>query len=176
MKTQSIARIGISAALLAVSAWITLPAGPVPFTLQTLVLALLVTALKRSDAVAAVALYLLLGTIGLPVFSGFGAGIGVIVGPTGGFLWGFLLGTAAGTSVRDALRTTCRLSARAAIGGALMLLISYGCGVIQLMIIGSLDVIGAATIAVFPFIIPDVIKLGVGISIGCRTAKALHTA
>lgn len=67
-----------------------MPAG-VPITLQTLAVALCGYCLKWKYGLAAVGTYLLLGGIGLPVFSGFGGGFGWLLGPSGGFLFGFLL-------------------------------------------------------------------------------------
>ena len=93
--TRSLTYIAIGAALIAVLSQISIPLGPVPFTLQTMALALLPAVLDGATACAAVGVYLLLGALGLPVFSGFGSGIASIVGPTGGFLWGFLLGESA---------------------------------------------------------------------------------
>lgn len=176
MDTRQIARAGVSVALLAVSAWMTIPIGPVPFTLQTLALAILPAALDRKTACAAVAVYLLLGAIGLPVFSGFGGGIGSIAGPTGGFLWGFILGMLAGTTVESLLAKRVPLFARSLVASIVLLLISYACGTVQLMIIGSMDALAALAIAVIPFVIPDAVKLFVGTSIGCTVARAMgHT-
>ena len=176
MDTRQIARAGVSVALLAVSAWVTIPIGPVPFTLQTLALAILPAALDRKTACTAVAVYLLLGAIGLPVFSGFGGGIGSIAGPTGGFLWGFILGMLAGTTVESLLPKRVSLFARSLAASIVLLLVSYTCGTVQLMIIGSMDVLAALAIAVIPFVIPDAVKLFVGTSIGCTVARAMgHT-
>lgn len=173
MNIQQLARAGVSVALLAVSAWVTLPIGPVPFTLQTLMLAILPAALDRKTACAAVAAYLLLGAIGLPVFSGFGGGVGQIAGPTGGFLWGFILGMLAGTTLESFLPERLPLFARSLAASIVLLLISYACGTVQLMIIGSMDAVAALLIAVIPFIIPDAVKLVVGTSIGCSVARAM---
>ena len=96
MSSREVTRCAVSIALLAVSAWVSIPLTPVPVTLQTLVLALICTALTGREAVVSVAGYLLLGAVGLPLFSGMNGGLGAIMGPTGGFLWGFLLGVAAG--------------------------------------------------------------------------------
>ena len=71
MSNRQVARCGVCIALLAVSAWITVPLGPVPFTMQTFVLALLPQVMRTRDAFFTVAVYLLLGTVGVPVFSGF---------------------------------------------------------------------------------------------------------
>ena len=80
MTSRSIAQCGLCCALLACSAWVTIPFGPVPFTLQTLAVALVPQVLGRREAVFTVAAYLVLGAIGLPVFSGFQGGIGVLAG------------------------------------------------------------------------------------------------
>ncbi len=69
----------IGAALIAVLAQITLPIGPVPFTLQNFAIGLIATVFRPREAVLSVGLYLLLGAIGLPVFAGGGswiAGVG----------------------------------------------------------------------------------------------------
>lgn len=78
------------AALIAVCAWICIPVGDISFTLQTLGIFLSLGLLGGKRGCAAIAIYLLLGAAGMPVFSGFRGGLGALVGVTGGFLWGFL--------------------------------------------------------------------------------------
>ncbi len=173
MNVQQLSRAGVAVALLVVSAWVTIPFGPVPFTLQTLALAILPAALDRATASAAVAVYLLLGCIGLPVFSGFSGGISSLVGMTGGFLWGFFIGTVAATTLERALEHRLPLFARALVGNVAMLLISYACGTLQLMVVGSMGIVPALLAAVVPFIVPDAVKLAVGTSIGCSVSRAL---
>ena len=75
---------------LAISAKVQVPFYPVPMTLQTLVVLLIGAAFGARLAAATVALYLLEGAAGLPVFAS-GAGPAYLAGPTGGFLAGFLL-------------------------------------------------------------------------------------
>ena len=94
-RTRSIAFVGLTIAIMAVSAWVTVPLGPVPFTLQMFALTFAIVVLAPRECIAAVTGYLLLGAVGVPVFSGMRGGIGVLAGPTGGFLWGYLLGAAA---------------------------------------------------------------------------------
>ncbi|HBG3383142.1 TPA: biotin transporter BioY, partial [Clostridioides difficile] len=67
MTTRSIARCGVCIALFACSAWFTVPLGPIPFTMQTFVLALLPQVLGTRDAFFTVVVYLLLGAVGVPV-------------------------------------------------------------------------------------------------------------
>ncbi len=88
-KTIDLAYMGLSVALIAVCSWISIPL-TVPITLQTLGVCLVsgLFGLKRG-AVSTLA-YIILGTVGVPVFSGFKGGLGVISGPTGGYIVGFI--------------------------------------------------------------------------------------
>lgn len=63
---------------------------PVPITLQSAMVVLLGLTIGSKRAVAAVALYLLEGAAGLPVFAGGLSGFAFLIGPSGGYLWGFL--------------------------------------------------------------------------------------
>ena len=82
-KAYDLVLIALFAALMALCAWVTVPYA-VPFTMQTfgVFLALLLLGGKRGTICMAV--YLLLGAVGLPVFSGFRGGVGALVGSTGG--------------------------------------------------------------------------------------------
>jgi biotin transport system substrate-specific component len=82
------------ALVLTLSAKIQVPFIPVPMTLQTLVVLVLGAAFGARLAAATVALYLLEGLLGLPVFAGAVAGPAYMAGPTGGFLLGFLIAAA----------------------------------------------------------------------------------
>lgn len=73
------------------SAWISIPIGPVPITMQTVVILLCALLLPLSYALFSVILYILLGLIGLPVFAGGRSGIEVLSGPTAGFIFGFIV-------------------------------------------------------------------------------------
>ena len=91
-KVQKLVRTGVFAAFLAVFSQISIPMPTgVPITLQTFAVALCAYVLGWKLGVLAVTVYLALGAVGLPVFSGFGAGVGTFLNVTGGFLWGFLL-------------------------------------------------------------------------------------
>lgn len=92
MKTNDLTRIALMTAVLCVLAPISIPVpvSPVALTLATFALYLMAYILKPGQALAAVALYLLLGAIGLPVFSGYMAGISRFTAPGGGYLLGYL--------------------------------------------------------------------------------------
>ena len=88
-KTKNLVFIALSAAFIAICAWLTIP-GPVPFTMQTMAVVTVAALLGPWQGAAAVLVYLLLGAVGVPVFSGFRGGVQALVGPTGGYLVGFL--------------------------------------------------------------------------------------
>jgi len=98
MKTKDLTHIALMAAVLCVLAPISipLPISSVALTLATFVLYLMGYILKPKQALAAVGLYLLLGAIGLPVFSGYMAGISRFAAPGGGYLIGYLFAAGIG--------------------------------------------------------------------------------
>lgn len=81
---------GIFAALMGACAWIHIPVPGGSFTLQLFAVFLALGVLGGKWGTVSILTYLLLGCVGLPVFSGFRSGFGVVLGPTGGFLLGFL--------------------------------------------------------------------------------------
>ena len=85
-------RAAFFAALITVCSWLSVPIGDVAFTLQTLGIFLSLTILGGKWGSVSILIYLLLGAMGLPVFSSFRGGIGMLLGATGGYLWGFALG------------------------------------------------------------------------------------
>jgi biotin transport system substrate-specific component len=89
-KIRMMVYAALMAALTAAGAWIAIPVGPVPIVLQNLFIFLAGLLLGSRWGLASVAVYLLAGACGLPVFAGGMGGIGRIVGPTGGYLIGYL--------------------------------------------------------------------------------------
>ena len=172
MTARQITRCGVLVALLAVSAWVTIPLGAVPFTLQTMVLAMIPVAVGRREALTTIAVYLLIGAVGLPVFSGFGGGIAQIVGPTGGYLWGVLVGMVAAELIL-ALPARVPQVLREGLAVAALLAVAYVMGTIQLMAVTGMALPAALAAAVIPFIIPDAVKLAVGVAVGRSVRRAL---
>lgn len=89
-KVRDMTLTAVFAALLCICSQIVIPLGAIPLTLQTAAVYITALALGPVRGIAAIGLYILLGTVGLPVFAGGTAGVGVLLGPTAGFLWGFL--------------------------------------------------------------------------------------
>lgn len=174
MTTRSIARSGLCVALLACCAWVSVPVGPVPFTMQTFALALLPQVLPTRDALLTVVVYLLLGAVGVPVFSGFQGGPGALLGPTGGYLLGFAVGTPLAGIVAHA--APLPRAVRGALSGIVLLAVSYALGTAQLMSVYSLDVPAALALGVAPFVVPDLVKVTLSVGVAERVNRALGTA
>ena len=151
MKVRPMARAALFAALMAVSAWLSIPLPPVRFTLQTLAMLLALGLLGGKWGSVSIGLYLLLGVVGLPVFSGFRSGIGAMLDATGGFLWGFSLG-GLGYWLAERLG---KLPAM-----IFFLLIAYSCGALWFLIYAPGSGFWAAvTVCVLPYLLPEGVKL-----------------
>ena len=88
---KNLTLIALFAVIIAICSWVTIPFYVVPFTLQTLGVFLTLRFLGSKRGTVAIAVYLVLGALGVPVFAGFTGGIGRLLGPTGGYLVGFLV-------------------------------------------------------------------------------------
>ena len=180
-RTRSVVFVGLTIAIMAVSAWVVVPLGPIPFTLQMFAITFAIVELSPTG-------YLLLGAVGVPVFSGMRGGIGVLAGPTGGFLWGYLFGVAAAALFLHAVRTRLGMAGgknaprltraektamtplqRAGaflrsfgveiIAGIIFTVIAYVCGCAQYMVVGHVDLATAFLTAVAPFMVVDLCKI-----------------
>ena len=90
-KTKFITRTALFAAVIALLSPFAIPLGPVPITLSLFAVLLSAVVLDWKQSAAAVAVYILLGVIGLPVFSGGKGGAAVLPGATGGYIWSYIL-------------------------------------------------------------------------------------
>ena len=175
-RARSVAFCGLSIALLTVSAWVTVPLGPVPFTLQTMMLAFLVLAFPPREALISVFGYLAIGAVGLPVFSGMRGGLAALLGPTGGFLIGFGLGACAALLVLRAWRepaSPAASRARELVAAFTLLAVSYACGWAQLMAVAGLDPTAAFLAGIAPFILLDVAKTLIGAALARTMRRAI---
>ena len=154
------------AALITVCAWIAVPIPPVGFTLQTLGVLLALGILGGKRGTWAIGLYLLLGLVGLPVFSGFRGGAAALLGPTGGFLWGFV----AMAVCYWLLEGFGRLPAMA-VGQ----LICYGCGCFWYTVYApGTSLWAAAAVCVVPYLLGDAVKIGLACTISRRIAGRIN--
>ncbi len=168
VRLRSLCLTALFTTLLIVGAWITVPMA-IPFTMQTFMLYCAAWLLTPKQCFAAVALYLLLGAVGIPVFSGFQGGIGILLGPTGGFLLGFLL-----------LPLTLYIAPKHRMLGAIGA--TLGCYILGTLWYAAfysgftLASVGTAIMTcVVPFVIPDALKLFLASMIGKRLRPLLTT-
>ena len=173
--------IAVSAALITICSWISLQIGPVPVTLQTLaVLAVLMTTGGRRGTIA-IAVYLALGAIGVPVFSGFKGGPAAFAGPTGGFLIGFLAAALVYWLLEKLVFARLMTSQKKRIifgfvNSFIFELLMYTVGVIWFMTVYAAQTgpVGLVTVlgwCVIPFIIPDLVKIAAAVIISSRAAR-----
>ena len=160
-RTQSIVRIALTIAIMAVSAWISIPIGPVPFTLQCFAVAFAICVLPAKECLATVGGYLVLGAFGVPVFSSMRGGISILAGVTGGFLWGYFIGALAGLAILAAFKKMGKDRTFVACLCACVayLLCTYFCGTVQFMGVAGASVQAALSACVIPFVAVDVAKL-----------------
>ncbi len=90
MKVKDISYIAIMAVIITICSWISIPF-TIPFTMQTFAIFSSLLILGGKNGTISILLYLLLGILGLPVFSGFSCGVSHLLGATGGFLFGFIV-------------------------------------------------------------------------------------
>lgn len=162
---RSLCYIAVATALLCVCAWIALPLGDIPFTLQTLGVFLIGGLLGWKRATLAVVAYLLLGFVGVPVFAGFTGGAGKLLAPTGGYLVGFL-GTGVVSGVAGDLfadKKGGRPTLALGVGMFLGLLLCYTFGTVWFLLVTaqgqSVGLWTALTLCVFPYLPLDLVKI-----------------
>ncbi len=156
----------LMAALIAVGAFIAVPIGPVPIVLQNMFVMLAGLLLGTSWGLASVALYLLAGICGLPVFSGGGAGLAHIFGPTGGYLLGYLPAVLTIGLVSEKATSMLPKLIALLVGAAFV----YLFGVTWLKIATGMSFQKALTVGMLPFLVGDAIKIVAALFI----AKALR--
>ena len=171
MTTKRMTRIALCAALLSPCAWLSVPTQP-PFTMQTFGVFLTLLLLGAKDGTIAIGLYILLGALGVPVFSGFNGGMGALMGPTGGYIVGFLLiclifGLLCGKGAGLWLKALALL---------LGLAVCYAFGTLWFVKVygdmkGPISTLSALSMCVFPFIVPDLAKLALALWAGKRLEK-----
>ncbi len=174
LRTVDLVYIAVMAALMAVCAWISIPA-TVEFTMQTFAVFAALGLLGGRRALAAVGVYLLMGAAGLPVFAGFTGGPGPLLGPTGGYLLGFAA-MALVYWLATALWGTGRWARAAAMALALAVCYAFGTAWFMVVYARRAEAVGWLTAmgwCVFPFIIPDLIKMALALVLTERLGKHL---
>ena len=173
-KTLDLVYTAIGVTLIAVCSWITIPM-TVPFTLQTFAVFAVLLILGGKRGTLATLVYVLMGAVGIPVFSGFGGGVGILFGKTGGYILGFVLAGVVYWAMTAALgdKFAIRIAALAA---GLVVCYAFGTAWFMHLYMKNTGPVGLMTVlswCVFPFIVPDIVKLGMAVLVSRRIKPLL---
>lgn len=146
----------LMAALIAMGSFLSLPLGPVPFSMQPFFVLLTGFVLGWPRGVAACLLFIAAGTIGLPVFAGGKSGLAVLFGPTGGYILGFVPAAGVIGLLTRATKPSWVLGLSAGTAGLALI---YFCGVINLSRVLQISWEQALVIGFYPFMLQDLLKL-----------------
>lgn len=155
MKIKDITQIAIMTAVLCVLAPFSVPVGPIPVTLATFAVYLAGATLGRKKGTAALAVYILLGCVGLPVFSGFGSGFSGVVSVTGGYIVGYIPCAFIVGIMTDKIKKIFIYPISMIIGTAVL----YGIGTAWYMFSAGASLGIALLVGTVPFLPGDVIKI-----------------
>lgn len=166
--------MALLAALLCILAPLAVPVGPIPITLATMVIYFTVYVIGPWMGTGSVLIYILLGAVGLPVFSGGAGGFGKIAGPTGGYIIGYIFMALIGGAIIKATKYNVWIALAAWVVGTAVL---YAFGTAWYLILTSVNgnpkTLGVAlSYCVIPFLPGDAIKIVAGTFLG----KAVRTA
>lgn len=169
IETIDMVYIALSAVLIAICSWISIPT-TVPFTMQTFAIFCILSMFGGKRGLAAIILYLILGAIGIPVFAQFTSGIGIILGSTGGYMVGFIFIALIYQLIIGIFGKKIWTEVSAMVLG---LLVCYAFGTAWYMFVythdtGNIGILTALGWCVVPFIIPDLIKIGIAVLVANR--------
>ena len=177
LRTLDMAYIALFAVLMAVCAWITvpLPKPLVQFTLQTFAMFMALATLGGRRGLYAMVVYLLLGAVGMPVFSGFRGGLGVLLDTTGGYIIGFAAAALVYWLLTAKLGDSLPVKIAACVLG---LAVCYAFGTAWFLVLyarttGPIGVTTALSWCVLPYIVPDLLKLDLAVVLSGRIKKFL---
>lgn len=176
INTREFTYSAIFSALIAIGAFISIPIGPVPFTMQNFFIFMAGILLKPKYAATSVGIYVLLGLVGLPIFSGFKGGPQYIFSPTFGFLIAFIIGAFVISKLSFGQNNFLKILGALIVGEVIFYII--GIPYMSLILNKVMNVpttFGAALSAgMIPFLIPDLAKAVIAALIAPKLYKGLN--
>lgn len=179
LKIHHITGIGLMSAIICILGPIVIPIGMVPVSFTGIGIYLSLFLIGKKRTVTAVFIYLCIGLVGLPVFSGFTSGPGKLLGPTGGYLVGYVLSAyvCGGLMERRKKKNKEGSEKRQNWENFVFLLVGnlilYIIGSLWLSKSSSLGFETAVQIGVLPFIVPDILKIIFTITLGRELKKRM---
>ncbi len=174
-KVKQLAVIGLMSAILCIVGPLTLvlPFSPIPLSLCTLAIYFIVYTFGMRIGLISTTIYILIGCVGLPVFSGFMGGVGRILGPTGGYLLGYLLLALIFGLFADKWSTNKWMCLCGMVLGTLA---CYFVGTLWLSFQTSVSFLTAFATGVLPFIPFDCVKMVFALFASIHIRKRLQKA
>lgn len=172
-KIYKITTCAIFSALMCIFGPMSVPIGPIPVSLTNLVIYFAIYIMGMKGTTISFLIYLLLGAVGLPVFSGYTGGVGKLVGPTGGYLIGFILVAVIGGLFMEKSNAKVTYTT---IGLVLSTILLYFLGTLWFVYQASVDWPYALGVCVYPFIPFDIAKIVIATILGKSVRVALLKA
>ena len=176
MKIKNMTLTAVMAALICIAGPLVIPAGPIPLSLATFAIYLAGAILGKKWGTIAAGLYLLIGIIGVPVFSGFSGGFQKLAGVTGGYLIGYLpcaFLSGLGSEQAEKKKKSWILPVMMTAGTAVL----YGIGTAWFMIQTGNAIGAALSLCVIPFLPGDAVKIAAAVLLTGpvrKAVKAIH--
>ena len=173
-KTIDLVHMALGAVLITICSWISIPT-TVPFTMQTFAVFFVLSALGGKRGTIAIIVYVLLGAVGVPVFAQFTSGIGILLGNTGGYIVGFIFMGFAYWLIVELLGKKLWVEILAMVIG-IVVLYTFGTAWFMIVYAQTNGAVGLAMVlawCVIPFIVPDLIKLGLALTLARRLSPIL---
>lgn len=171
--TYQMAVTALMAAVLCVIGPLSVPIGAIPISLSNFVISLTVWLLGPKFGTLSVAIYLALGAVGMPVFSGYGGGLAKLAGPTGGYLIGYLAMALIGGLFVEKSKGNPVVSG---IGLVIGVAVSYVFGTAWFVFQMGCELSYALAVCVYPFIAFDLAKVIIACVVGALLRKRLTQA
>ena len=175
IQVSDLVYMALGAVLITVCTWISIPF-TVPFTLQIFAVAFVLVFLGGMRGTVSILVYIALGAVGVPVFSGFMGGLGKLLGMTGGYIVGFILMGLLYWLAEVLFGKKLLVKILSLLAGLIVL---YAFGTAWFMIVyardsGAIGLWSALTMCVIPFILPDLAKIVLALFLGTKLKKILH--
>lgn len=170
--TTDIVLMALFVGLITICAWMSIPT-LIPFTMQTFAVYLTINFLGGKNGTISICIYILLGLMGIPVFSNFTSGVGVILGPAGGYMLGWIISGFVMWILESVMDSNIFAQALSMLIGLLVCYI-FGTAWFVLVYSRNTAAVGLWTAllgCVIPFIIPDLLKLSLALFVSQKLKK-----
>jgi len=174
LSMTDIALIPLFSAIIALCAWITVPIPGIPFTMQVFGVFVSLAVLGAKKGLISIAVYILLGAAGVPVFAGFKGGIGVLLGSTGGYIAGFIISAAVYAVLCRFIKNDTRTAMFLKM--AFSQIFCYLFGSVWYLVFytkntGPIGFFSILMACVIPYIVPDLVKIALAVFLGGEVRK-----